>query len=447
LLLCAVATLGLMVASMFVVPWFRAKIEGLELGGFDAYEIDLRSVRSCGPGGVCGSVPLSNLKGFYPTLSVITFWASCVLAAILVYQAGLRLFQGFANEAVTRFGYLLAVICFLLAFAAAFLFAPETQSAMDISVTVTRTWGPAMLLGADFLALFVLRMSVADVSDTSFVADPPRVAPRAGTSPPLARAGTAPPMPRAGTSPPGSAPIPRPTSTPMPRAASSIPLDARPASTSIEQPVRPSSIPLGDAPPASEPAPPRTKAPSEVPFLTAADLPILDPGPFGFPSSATAAPRPAPPIEDPVATPTRRDRPALTLSFATERASLSETGITATRETGDVKQVAWVDVVGVVARRLPADEPYDGQTFVDVVSNAGSTLRILPWTHLDGELLPSDTMAATGEERARALVQLVATRCADAKLDGATRTFLGGRGHAAQLPNADTLALHDARLA
>ncbi len=136
-----------------------------------------------------------------------------------------------------------------------------------------------------------------------------------------------------------------------------------------------------------------------------------------------------------------RDR----LAYATLVATFTAAGLEAQREDGRDCRVAWGDVVGVVARRLPAEPPYDGITFVDLVSVTGSTLRILPWTAVGGALtLPFD---ADVPERARAFVQLIAARCPEARLDGATRTFLGGRGQAAQLPNVDTLAQHDARLA
>ena len=132
------------------------------------------------------------------------------------------------------------------------------------------------------------------------------------------------------------------------------------------------------------------------------------------------------------------------LRYATQVATFTTDGIDAEREDGSKRSVAWGDVVGVVARRLPADSPYDSLTFVDLVSLAGATLRILPWTNVGGELtLPIDADAA---ERARAFVQLIAARCPGARLDSATRTFLGGRGPAAQL-TPELLVAHDERLA
>jgi hypothetical protein len=127
------------------------------------------------------------------------------------------------------------------------------------------------------------------------------------------------------------------------------------------------------------------------------------------------------------------------LSFATLTAELTRGGIDARREDDTTVLVMWRDVVGVVARRLPPE--HGGTTFIDLVSTAGSTLRVLPWTRLTGDPVDGD-----GDARARTLVALVAERCPEAKLDPATRAFLDGKD-AAQLPDLATLAAHDQRLA
>ncbi|CAN5537202.1 hypothetical protein BH11MYX1_BH11MYX1_08610 [soil metagenome] len=141
-------------------------------------------------------------------------------------------------------------------------------------------------------------------------------------------------------------------------------------------------------------------------------------------------------------------KPALPLAglvrYATIRASVGDAGIVADHETGEKRRVLWLEVVGVVARRLPEEAPYSGETFVDVVSNEGSTLRILPWTELD---IDGTEEIEAGDDRARRFVQLVAARCPEAAVDPATRTFLGSKGPAAQLPSTSTLAQHDDRLA
>ena len=113
-------------------------------------------------------------------------------------------------------------------------------------------------------------------------------------------------------------------------------------------------------------------------------------------------------------------------------------GIDARREDGLARLVLWRDVVGVVARRMPP--AYDGAAFVDIVSTAGSTLRIVPWTRLTGRL------EAEGDARPRAVVEHVVACCPGVRLDPATRIFLD-TGEPAQLPDLDTLRAHDDRLA
>jgi hypothetical protein len=85
---------------------------------------------------------------------------------------------------------------------------------------------------------------------------------------------------------------------------------------------------------------------------------------------------------------------------------------------------------------------YEGVTFVDLVSTAGMTLRLFSWTRLNGE-----PVEGTGDARARALVKLVAERCANVKLDPATRAFVESDKPAAQLKDLQTMCAHDDRLA
>jgi hypothetical protein len=127
------------------------------------------------------------------------------------------------------------------------------------------------------------------------------------------------------------------------------------------------------------------------------------------------------------------------LSYVAITAELTGGGIDARRDDGLSRLVLWRDVVGVVARRMPA--VYDGLVFIDVVSTAGSTLRIVPWTRLSGE-----PIAGEADARPRAIIEHVVARCPGAKLDPATRQFLEA-GMAAQIPDLETLRAHDERLA
>ncbi|HEX3760449.1 MAG TPA: hypothetical protein VHW23_17155 [Kofleriaceae bacterium] len=155
-------------------------------------------------------------------------------------------------------------------------------------------------------------------------------------------------------------------------------------------------------------------------------LGATDPG-IGVPRTRTGS---LPPIPDHL-----RNR----LRYVALTAEMTGGGIDARREDGLSRLVLWRDVVGVVARRMPP--AYDGAAFVDIVSTAGSTLRIVPWTRLTGQLTDLD-----GGDRTRAVVEHVVAQCPSVRLDPATRMFLD-TGVPAQLPDLDTLRAHDERLA
>ncbi len=132
------------------------------------------------------------------------------------------------------------------------------------------------------------------------------------------------------------------------------------------------------------------------------------------------------------------------LRYAAAIVELTRGGLDARREDGTNVLVVWRDIVGAVARRLPKE--LEGITFVDLVSTAGSTLRLLPWTRLsldDNRQLDDQTEA----RRALAILAVVSDRCPDITFDPATRAFIESRSEAAQLPDLATLAAHDERLA
>jgi hypothetical protein len=127
------------------------------------------------------------------------------------------------------------------------------------------------------------------------------------------------------------------------------------------------------------------------------------------------------------------------LAYVAITAELTAGGIDARREDGTSRLVLWRDVVGVVARRMPP--AYDGATFIDIVSTAGSTLRIVPWTRLTGEPIEGEP-----DRRPRGVVDRVVAMCPGVKIDPATGQFLD-TGEAVQLPDLATLHAHDERLA
>jgi hypothetical protein len=370
LLVCASGSLALIAVSTLFLDWFREAI-GVNTIGFLVVRIDLRSLYACTPAGKCTSGPLTNL-GFYPSCASWAFFGSLAFGALVAFQAGSRLFSGAVSKRLNKIGYTAGSLMLTNALAAGYLFPPETVRLGDLSLTVDRTWAPAMLLFGIFAGLIALALSVHEGLEDDV-----------GEYKPITIPGKTP-------SSPG-------------KLTSSSSQGGRKAAANVK--------PLG--------AKPEIQRVGEVPHE---------------PGAATG--------ENGVQKAEHVETLRKTLSFATTSAELSAGGIEARREDGLVKLVRWGDIVGVVARRLPLVAPYDSVTFVDLVSTAGATLRILPWTRLLG-----DPVEGEGDERARCLVQLLAARCPEAHLDPATRTFLGSHGPAAQLPDVETLAAHDARLA
>ncbi len=196
----------------------------------------------------------------------------------------------------------------------------------------------------------------------------------------------------------------------------------------------------------------RDASADEVPYKPIDPLPV-----------ATARPKPptVPPVvrDKPPTVPPMRAKPATVPPLALSRTSTTKmpealrgkiefsvtageitvAGIDARREDGNIVLVMWRDVVGIVARRLPPE--LDGVPFIDIVSTAGMTLRLLPWSKLTGEVIEGE-----GDDRARAIAKLVVARCKDAKVDRATQGFIDGPNSPAQL-SLELLAKHDKALA
>jgi hypothetical protein len=149
---------------------------------------------------------------------------------------------------------------------------------------------------------------------------------------------------------------------------------------------------------------------------------------------------PASPASSPVATDAASPTDALP-RYAATIAALSHTGLDVRRVDG-ARAVAWADVVGVITRALP-----DGTPFVDVVSTAGATVRLGPWTELSGARVPGID-ARDPRASARALAAHVRDCAPGAKLDGATRAFVDGAlADPPALADAAALAGYDDRLA
>jgi hypothetical protein len=535
-LICAAASLVLIVAATLMMDWYRVVYGvGEEVS---RVAIDLSSVHTCTAIHVCTATPLSP-PGMFSTLATVTMWSSLAFAGLVAYQAAVHLLTGNANDTVARLGYMFALTTLSIAIATAYMFGAETdgpgvQIAAHMGVELHRTWAPLTLIIGLIAGFTTLYMSVApdstDLGDTykpvtlvNLRAAPdgrpvtpsmpiPPAAARAATRPlrPGGRMGTVPPtgdtrparpadplqaqfeaiasrsneqtqpgmlgkgtgrsnvethptgeMPAAGRSNPSSGRNPilaatgpgaAPSSGPLRRPATAqgpvtgqsaagrrVPTPApgqRPVTGTYPAPRRPPTEPLpgtrrlttGQGPAA---APSTTgRLPVIGPATITAQVPLIEPTPTGQGLAAGHG------KSGPIAIPEHlRKR----LSYVAITAELTGGGIDARREDGTSRLVLWRDVVGVVVRRMPP--LFDNALFVDIVSTARSTLRILPWTRLGGDPIEGD-----GDARAARIVDYIMTKCPKAKLDPATRQFLD-TGEPAQIPDLETLRAHDARLA
>lgn len=564
-LICAAASLVLIVAATLVMDWYRTVFGvGEEVSRI---AIDLTSMQTCSAIHVCTATPLSP-PGMFSTLATVTMWSSLVFAALVAYQAGVRLLTGNANDTVARLGYMFALTTLSIAIATAYMFGAETdgpgvQIAAHMGAELHRTWAPLTLIIGLIGGFATLYMSVApdstDLGDTYKPVTmvnlrapeagrpvtqsmPIPAAARAATRPlrPGGRIGTVPPTseapparpadpllaefeaiasrsneqtqpgmlgagtgrsnvethptgetsaatarkPASGKSSilaggaPGSGPIPRLTTgqrhvtgqSVAARRAQSGPLTQRPQTgqPAPGQPALGQSAPGQSAPgrrvptpvpgqrpvtgtypvprrPPTEPLPgARRQTTGQIPAAAPAttgrlpvigpatitsQVPLIEPTPTG---QGMAAGHKSGPIAIP-------EHLRKRLSYVAITAELTGGGIDARREDGTSRLVLWRDVVGVVVRRMPP--VFDNALFVDIVSTARSTLRILPWTRLTGDPIEGD-----GDARPIRIVEYVLAKCPKARLDPATRQFLD-TGEPAQIPDLETLRAHDARLA
>src|SRR5262245_43895215 len=147
-LICAAASLVLIVAATLIMDWYRASYDtAVEELGRISVAIDLRSVHTCTAVRVCTTAPLSPWPGMFPTLATVTLWSSLAFAALVVFQAGVRLLTGNANDPLAKFGYMFALTTISITIATAYLFGAETEGpsieiAARLGSELHRTWAP-----------------------------------------------------------------------------------------------------------------------------------------------------------------------------------------------------------------------------------------------------------------------------------------------------------------
>src|SRR6516164_9713724 len=94
LLVCALASIALIAASLFYVDWFVMRLDSAGLPVTGSLGIDLRSLHVCTLEHVCTSAPLQTSHGAFATSALVTFWSSIGFAALVALQAVRRMLTG-----------------------------------------------------------------------------------------------------------------------------------------------------------------------------------------------------------------------------------------------------------------------------------------------------------------------------------------------------------------
>jgi hypothetical protein len=109
--------------------------------------------------------------------------------------------------------------------------------------------------------------------------------------------------------------------------------------------------------------------------------------------------------------------------FAAPKCELSPVGLRVVSLDGTVRETQWSDLVGLFARRLPPEPPFDGKVLIDVVLRHDQPIRIAPSTLMNFAELPGRA-APSRLENLRRLLQHIDERCPNLSIDPGTRTFM-----------------------
>lgn len=468
-LVLTLVSFGCLVWALWFGDWFVIEVNGM-IGGTEQSAtagIGLRNVHVCDQLGQCITAEFRNK----PLSASFALGAGSIFAAFVGFQGGARVLTDTpASDSLSKFGWLIGIFAGVGVVMFGYLFTPDqaTGSAFGIGFSLSRGnmgWISLVGIATGMVALHyaATEASLTDVPSTDAVL-PTRAANK--TQPPPVQVG-------AGSPPPGRT------------KSDSLALALEPSPPPKRE--KPDSIPFDMAtygrpdtdPPAREPASrvpvtemplelTRKKSPTEPPIeLTTrtkgqTQQQLVDQMRSKSPTRHPDPARPKSPTQGPemprrAHTPSWQvvggqmvqveDTPAVDhealrgkLQFAMHTATLTRAGVEARREDATNVLVMWRDVVGIVVRKAPPE--LGGVEFCDLISTAGSTLRLVPWTHLEGDLIEGD-----GEQRLRNYLAAVIGYCPDVQLDRATRDFVEKIAAPAQLPDVRLLAAHDARLA
>ena len=116
------------------------------------------------------------------------------------------------------------------------------------------------------------------------------------------------------------------------------------------------------------------------------------------------------------------------LRFIAHRVEISDLGLRVTLQSGEGRELLFDRVVGIVARQLPPDPPWDGALIVDVVPSPEASpepVRIFGTTTVNYAAIPGGSTTSR-LDNTRRLTAFLRDHCPNASLDEATQEFVRG---------------------
>src|SRR5688572_15086917 len=173
LLLCAVASLALLVPAMFM-DWFVVEAPGARIS------MSMTSSTACAEG-QCRSISLYMLGGMYSRLSRMSFGGGVILILLVLFQGGTKLFTDHAHPKLSRMGYVggsfLLAATIIFAFFIGPNFGGSTRQAFAL-LGFERTLAPMMFIAGVCAALAALYYAAHDGYDDTGGEYKPVVVPR-----------------------------------------------------------------------------------------------------------------------------------------------------------------------------------------------------------------------------------------------------------------------------
>ncbi len=122
------------------------------------------------------------------------------------------------------------------------------------------------------------------------------------------------------------------------------------------------------------------------------------------------------------------DEAKKSIRFIAHRCDIGEAGLRVTLSNGEARDLAFAQIVGIVARQLPPDPPWDGALILDIVPSKDLTrepVRVFGTTVVNYAAIPGGGTTSR-LDNTRRLIAFLRERAPDAILDEATQEFVRG---------------------